>query len=713
MLVPTLRWVLMSTGKKMNGFVKYNVQDNVAVLTVNNPPVNALGNTVCVGLIEAIARAEADIAVQAILIHGQGCSFPSGADIKEFDVPPLAPSLPQVCDRIEACIKPVIAALHGTVLGDGLELALAAHYRIAQVGTKIGLPEVNLGLPPGAGGTQRSPRLCGVAFALSLMLSGKPIGAFFAKKRGLIDEVCKEKVLTAGLGLARDIITNGAAARRTLERREALQDPIANLSAIQDARDGVAGSVLLAPAKIVDCVEASLLLPPEAGKIFERTAFEDCLASDQSVALRHVFMAERLASKVPEQVLGKPRGIENVGIIGGGTMGAGIAVSMLEGGLNVVMVERDAASLEAGLGRVLAVFEQSVAKNRLTPELMNERLARLSGSLQMSDLAEVDLAIEAVVEDRAVKEDVFAQLDAVLKQGAILATNTSYLDIDELAATVSRPQDVVGFHFFSPANIMRLLEIVVAEATSDDVVASGFVLANRLGKIGVRAGVTDGFIGNRILKAYRLAAEYMVEDGASPYQVDRAMRDFGFGLGPFQVYDLAGLDIAWAQRKRLAATRDPAIRYTGFGDKMCEAGWFGQKTGRGFYWYVDGSRSGQEDQAVLDLIADVRGAKGIRARQFRDDEIQRRCLLAMVNEGAKLLEEGIALRPSDIDVVMIHGYGFARWRGGPMQMADQVGMLQIRNDLNRFDTEDTQIWHPAVMLDTLILNGQEFGSLNK
>jgi len=698
---------------KMDDFVKYNVQDNVAVITVNNPPVNALGHAVRAGLIDGLAKAEADAAVQAVLIHAQGRTFPAGTDIEEFGKPPLAPSLPTVCDRIEASPKPVIAALHGTVLGGGLEVALASHYRIAQVGTKMGLPAVNLGLLPDAGGTQRTPRLCGVAFALSMMLSGKPIGAYIAKKRGLVDDVTKENILEAGLGLARDVIAKGAKVRRTLARGDALQDPIANLSVIKAARDRLVGSVLLAPAKIIDCVEASLLLPPEAGKIFERTAFEDCLASDQSAALRHVSMAERMAGKVPELARGKPRDISNVGIIGGGTMGAGIAVSLLDGGLNVVMVERDAASLEAGLGRVVAVFERSLAKKRMPLEVMNQRLARLSGTLRMADLADVDLAIEAVVEDRAVKEDVFAQLDAILKQGAILATNTSYLDIDELAATVSRPHDVVGLHFFSPANIMKLLEIIVADATSDDVVASGFALAKRLGKIGVRSGVTDGFIGNSILKAYRLAAEYMVEDGASPYQVDRAMRDFGFGLGPFQVYDLAGLDIAWAQRKRLAATRDPDIRYTGFGDKMCEAGWFGQKAGRGFYRYVDGSRSGKEDPAVLDLIADARRSKGIRARQFSDDEIQRRCISAMVNEGARLLENGIALRPGDIDVVMIHGYGLARWQGGPMQVADQVGILQMRNDLRRFDSEDTQIWHPAEMLDTLILNRQGFGTLNR
>ncbi len=696
----------------MGDIVKYSVQGDVAVVTINNPPVNALGHAVRAGLVDAIIRAEADVAVQAVLIHAQGRTFPAGADIKEFGKPPLEPSLPDVCDRIEACTKPVIAALHGTVLGGGFEVALASHYRIAAADTKIGLPEVTLGLLPGAGGTQRTPRLCVAAFALSMMLSGKPIGAYIAREHGLIDEISTENILTAGLAMAQDVIAKGANVRRTFERREGLQDPIANQTAIMEAREGVAGSVLLAPAKIIDCVEASLLLPVEAGKIFERTAFEACLASDQSAALRHVFMAERMAGKVPELAGGKVREIASVGVIGGGTMGAGIAVSLLDAGLNVVMLERDAVSLETGLGRVMTMIERSHAKKRISENEMNIRLARLAGTLHMADLGDVDLAIEAVIEDLAVKEDVFARLDAVLKPGAILATNTSYLDVDALAASISRPADVVGLHFFSPANIMKLLEVVVGDATSDDVVATGFALAKRLGKIGVRASVTDGFIGNRILKAYRLAAEYMVEDGASPYQVDRAMRTFGFKLGPFQVYDLAGLDIAWAQRKRQAATRDPAIRYVGFGDKMCEAGWFGQKVGRGYYRYADGSRRGQEDQAVLDLIADERGAKRIKPRDFSDEEIQRRCVSAMVNEGAKLLNDGIALRPSDIDVVMIHGYGFPRWRGGPMKAADSVGLLQLRSDLREFDTTDTTIWYPVEMLDGLILNGQGFGTLN-
>ena len=696
----------------MNDLVKYSVYNSIAVLTINNPPVNALGHMVRIGLVEAIKRAELDDSVQAVLIHAHGKTFPAGADIKEFGKPAQAPLLPEVCDRIEACNKSVVAALHGTVLGGGFEVALASHYRIAHVSTKIGLPEVTLGLLPGAGGTQRLPHLCGVSFALKLMLSGKPVGSKLAMEHGLVDDVVKTDVFEAAFVIARGLIGEEGNIPRTMERRGGLHDPIANQTAINQARAKITGSPLMAPKKIIDCVEAAILLPAEAGKVFERTAFEECLASDQSAALRHVFFAERMAGKVPELKTGRAREVDRIGVIGGGTMGAGIAVALLDGGLDVVMLERDAESLESGLGRVVSVIERSFAKQRINEEGMNARLARLSGTTNYADLGNVDLVIEAVVEDMQTKKKVFAQLSGVLKPDAILATNTSYLDIDALAATIPHPENVIGLHFFSPANIMKLLEIIVAKETSHDVVATGFALAKRLGKIGVRAGVADGFIGNRILKAYRLAAEYIVEDGASPYQVDRAMRDYGFKLGPFQVYDLAGLDIAWAQRKRHAATRDPNMRYVEFGDKMCEAGWIGQKVGRGYYTYSGKDRRGIEDQAVLDLIASERRSKGIKPHKFGDAEIQRRCLAAMVNEGAKLLDEKIALRPSDIDVVMIHGYGFPRWRGGPMKAADLAGLLQTQNDLKTFAKQDEQFWQPSNMFDPLIRNGQGFGSMN-
>lgn len=696
----------------MGNIVKYYLRGSIAVVVIDNPPVNALGQAVRAALVDALTQAESDPNVQAVLIYAQGRTFPVGSDIKEFGEPAFAPSLPAVCDRIEACTKPVITALHGTVFGGGFELALASHYRIAHVDTKMGLPEVALGLLPGAGGTLRAPQLCGVAFALHLMLVGLPVGAVVAKRRGLIDAITTQNILTAGLAMVQDIISQGAVVRRTLDRRERAQDPIANMTAIQQARERLADSALLAPAKIIDCVEAALLLPVEAGKAYERTAYEACLASDQSAALRHVFIAERMAGNVPERKSGKARDISNVGIVGGGSRGAGIAVSMLDSGLNVVLLERGAANLEAGLGRVAAIYAGLVAEDRITDAAVQQRLARLTGALSMADLADVDVAIEAVTEDFHIKEDVFARLDAVLKPGAILASNTSRLDIDTLATGISRPEDVIGLHCSMPINVMKLMEIVVADATSDDAVETGFALVKRLGKIGVRTGASDGFIGNRILKAYCLAAEYMVEDGASPYQVDRAMRGYGFGFGPFQVCDQVGLDIAWAARMRQAATRDPDLRYPRFGDKMCESGWFGQKVGRGYYCYTGQSQRGHEDLAVLDLIAKTRRTQKHSLRSFGELEIQRRCVCAMINEGMKLLEERIALRPSDIDVVMVHGHGFPRWRGGPMQVADQTGLLQLRRDLQGFDSEDTLIWQPVEMLDHLISSGQRFGGLN-
>lgn len=693
--------------------VKYRVDRGVAVITVRNPPVNALSHGVRAGLVAAVERAEADAQVCAIVIKADGRTFPAGADIREFGKPPQAPLLPEVCNRIEAASKPVVAALHGTALGGGFELALAAHYRVAHSTAKVGLPEVTLGLVPGAGGTQRAPRICGAAAALDLMLSGRPISAHEARATGLIDAVARADLYSAAIDYASMVADLGVRLRPSRARREGLMDPVAYEATIASKRQALAGSPLIAPAKIIDCVEAALLLPFDAGLALERAAFQDCMATDQSAALRHVFFAERAAAKVPELDSAETHKIDIAGVVGGGTMGSGIAVSMLDAGLAVVMIERDVDTLKDGVARVKAIYDRALDRGRITSRERDERMGRLLASLDYSDLRGADLVIEAVIEDMGAKVAVFAQLDAVLKPGAILASNTSYLDIDKLAETTSRPSDVLGLHFFAPANIMKLLEIVVGEKTAADVVATGFALAKKLGKVAVRAGVCDGFIGNRILLAYRRAAELMVEDGASPYEIDAAMRTYGFRLGPFQVSDLAGLDIAWAQRKRRAASRDPGARYVAIADKLCERGWFGQKTGRGYYRYPDGQRRGVEDEQVLRLVAAEREEKGIVPRQFRREEIQRRCLAAMANTGAKLIEEGIALRPSDIDVVMIHGYGFPRWRGGPMMAADLAGLLAVQNDLTSFAPDDPGLWTPAPLFGELIRNGQGFGSLNR
>ncbi|OZA54507.1 MAG: hypothetical protein B7X79_17825, partial [Acidovorax sp. 17-64-282] len=512
----------------------------ILVVTVNNPPVNALGVAVRQGLAAAMAQAQADSTVAGVLLMGAGKAFIAGADIREFGKPAMPPSLPEVCRSIEDCTKPVVAVLHGAALGGGLEVALSAHYRIALPAAKLGLPEVSLGLLPGSGGTQRAPRLMGARAA----------------------------------------------------------------------------------------TQAAVQLPFDEGMARERALFLECLDSPQRAGLIHAFFAEREVVKIPEAKAAAPRAFATIAIIGGGTMGAGITVSALDAGYPVTMVERDAASIARGRANVEKVYTGLVAKGRMTEEAKAAVMARYTGSTSYDDLANVDLVIEAVFEELDVKKAVFKELDRVCKPGAVLATNTSYLDIDAIAAVTSRPQDVIGLHFFSPANIMKLLEIVVPAKVGADVVATAFELAKKLKKVPVRAGVCDGFIGNRILAVYKQAADYIMEDGASPYEIDEAVRGFGFAMGPFQVTDLAGGDIGWATRKRRAATRDPKARYVEVADRICERGWFGQKTGRGFYLYPEGARVGQPDPEVLAIVDAERAKKGVTPRQFTADGIMRRYMAA-------------------------------------------------------------------------------------
>jgi len=698
--------------------VHLTVRDHIAFIAVDNPPVNALSTAVRRGLMDAIAQADADANVHAVLLHGLGKAFIAGADIREFGLPPQAPSLPEVCLRIEACHKPVVAALHGPALGGGLEVALSAHWRVATPSAKLGLPEVQLGLLPGAGGTQRAPRLVGAEAALDLMLSGRHVGAQEALRLGLIDRVAaQEDALAEGEAFVRHVLAEQMPVRRTGELREALADRAAAQAAIDAARaEASKKRGLFSPTKIVDCVQAALDLPLAQGLAVERSLFEQCLASPQRAGLIHAFFAEREVTKVPEARQAQPRSIASAGVVGGGTMGAGIAVSLLDAGLPVVMVERDEAAVALGRSRVEKVYDGHVAKGRLTPEGKAAVMARFAGATDYAAFKDVDLVIEAVFEDMAVKHAVFAELDRHCKPGAVLATNTSYLDIDAIAQATSRPQDVIGLHFFSPAHIMKLLEIVVPAKVSADVVATAFALATRLQKVPVRAGVCDGFIGNRILAVYRTAADHLMEDGASPYEIDAMVRAFGFPMGPYEMSDLAGGDIGWATRKRRAATRDPKAppaRYVHIADQLCERGWFGQKTGRGWYLYEAGSRSGKPDPEVEAIVADERAKAGITPRRFTPEEMQRRYVAAMVNEGAKVVEEGIALRPLDVDVTLVHGYGFPRWRGGPMKHADAVGLGQILADIRAFAQEDAQFWQPSALLVKLVAEGRSFESLNK
>lgn len=695
--------------------VRLEVEDGVGFLVIDNPPVNALGQGVRQGLAEGVGVANESDAVAAIVIIGAGRSFPAGADIREFGKPPLPPFLPDVCQVIEDSSKPVIAALHGTALGGGFEIALSAHYRIADTGARIGLPEVNLGLLPGASGTQRMPRLTGAGPALDLMLSGKPISAAAGREIGAIDDIATGDLRKSAAAYVRRLVKNGWGPRPTSARREGLEDTVAYRQAITDARARLARGAKgqIAPGMIVDCVEAALTLPFAEGMKKERACFKEALASDASKGMIHAFFAERQSARIPEASAAQPRALESVGVIGGGTMGAGIAVAALKAGLPVTMIERDAESLARGRANIEAVFDRDLAKGRLDDAGKAEVMARFTGATDYAALRETDLAIEAVFEDMAVKKAVFAELDRVMKPGAVLATNTSYLDINEIAATTGRPQDVIGLHFFSPAHIMRLLEIVVAEKTAPEVTVTAFALAKRLGKVAVRAGVCDGFIGNRMLATYRRAADYMMEDGASPYQIDAAIRGFGYPMGPFQVSDLAGGDIGWATRKRKAATRPPEERYVEIADRICERGWFGQKTGRGWYRYEDGDRKGSEDPEVLAIVAAERAKKGIKPRDFSDDEIVARYLAAMVNEGCNILDEGIALRPLDIDVTLLFGYGFPRWRGGPMKWADMEGLDTIFARIRDYAKEDAYFWRPAPLLERLVTEGRSFDDLNK
>ena len=670
--------------------VTRELRGKVLLVTIDHAPVNALSADVRRGLLAAIEAADADSAVEAVLIVGAGRNFIAGADIREFGKPPVPPSLPDVCNRIEACAKPVVAAIHGAALGGGLEVALAAHYRLAVNGAKLGLPEVQLGLLPGAGGTQRTPRLIGAQAALDLILSGRHASAKEALALGLIDRFgSSDDILAEGLAYAQELLAAHAPVRRTRDAA-ALSDRAASLAAVTAARAETAKKSrgLFSPLKIVDAVEAAIEQPFEEGLRLERKLFLECIDSPQRAGLIHAFFAEREVLKAPETRDAKPRALNKIGVVGGGTMGAGIAVAVLDAGLPVTMIERDDASLARGRAHIEKVYDGLIAKGRMSAEKKADVMTRWQGSTSYDALADTDLVIEAVFEDLSVKKAVFAELDRVCKPGAVLATNTSYLDIDAIAASISRPADVIGLHFFSPANIMKLLEVVVPKQVSADVVATAFELAKKLRKTPVRAGVCDGFIGNRVLAVYRSAADAMMEDGASPYQIDAAVRAFGFPMGPFQVVDLAGGDIGWAARKRRAATRNPNARYVQIADRLCERGWFGQKTSRGFYLYPEGSRSGAPDPEVEAIIDAERERAGITPRTFTDEEIMRRYMAAMINEGANVVHEGIALRPLDVDVTFLYGYGFPRYRGGPMKYADSVGLATVLSDIREFAKED-------------------------
>ena len=688
-------------------------EDDTAIISVSNPPVNSLGISVRKGLVEAIKSADHNSSVRSIIIIGNGSTFPAGADIKEFGQPPQAPHLPEVCEEIENINKPVIAALHGTALGGGLEIALASNYRIAEEKTKLGLPEVNLGLLPGAGGTQRLPRLAGISAALQIMTSGKPISASEALKLGVVDKI-STNLLEDAKAFAKQVAEKNSHPKTSMLTEKFDNDEL-NKKAIASMKELIQQKfgALEAPKKILECVEASISMDISEGLKYERNSFSELMAGKQSKALIHAFFAERKSAKIPEVSRANARDIKTLSVIGGGTMGAGITIAALNAGLKVKMIEQDSENLNKGIQHVTKVLERDVDKGRMTSDQKNKILENYYPSINFQDISEADMIIEAVYEEMTVKQTVFKKIDRLAKDGAVLASNTSYLDIDQIAAVTQRPKDVIGLHFFSPANIMRLLEIVIPSKVSDEVVATGLKLAKMMKKIPVRAGNCDGFIGNRILSTYGEAAAYMMEDGASPYDIDKAVVNFGYPMGPFQMFDLAGGDIGWATRKRKSATRDPRMRYVEISDRLCENGWFGQKTGRGFYQYTNGSRRGEEDPEVLKIIEREREKKGIQVRSFSEDEIINRYLAAMINESAKVLEEKIALRPSDIDVTKLYGYGFPRYKGGPMHFADNYGLEKLLDNLNKYCEEDSLFWKPAKLIEDLAKSGKNFNSLNK
>jgi 3-hydroxyacyl-CoA dehydrogenase len=693
----------------MSDPITYTTRGPVAVIQMANPPVNGLGHALRSGIVAAIDRAVADPAITAIVLTGSDTAFSGGADVREFGTPKAAqaPTLLAVLPAVEDARKPVVAAIAGNCLGGGLELAMSCHYRVALASATLGLPEVKLGLIPGASGTQRLPRLIGLEAALNMIVSGAPVAAARFKGTPLLDEVVDADVVGAAVALAEKAA--GQPIPKVRERK--LKDPNAD-AFLGFARNSVAAASkhFPAPAKCVEAVAAAAKKPWAEGMKTEREIFLALMQTPESRALRHVFAAERAASKIPDVPADTPlRAIHKVGVIGAGTMGGGIAMALLNAGLPVVLLETQQAALDRGLATIRKNYENTVKKGKLKPELMAERLARLTPTLSYEAMADVDLVIEAVFEEMGVKEAVFGALDKVCKPGAILASNTSYLDLNKIAGFTKRPADVIGLHFFSPANVMRLLEIVRGAATAPDVLATSMALAKKIKKVAVVSGVCDGFIGNRMLARYGAAAAALIDAGAPPQQVDRAMEGYGMAMGPFRVGDLAGLDIGWATRKRRAAEAGVPLAPS-VANRLCEAGRFGQKTGAGWYRYEAGNRTPIADPAVALMIDEHRSALGITPRSFDDAEVVERCIYALVNEGARILEEGIAARASDIDIVYLNGYGFPLHRGGPMLWADIVGLPNVVRALQRFAAEPgaDASWQPAPLLLKLAAAGGNF-----
>ena len=687
----------------------YEVKGVIAVITMNNPPVNGLGHATRSGIFDGLKKALADPAVKAIVITGAGRAFSGGADIKEFNTPKTfaEPNLLTVIEAIETADKPVVAAVHSVAMGGGLELALGCHYRVASPGAQIALPEVKLGLLPGAGGTQRLPRVVGVETALTMIVTGNPVPSEKLAETKLFDRMIEGDLMAGALAFAEEI-----AAKRPLPKVRDIKIELADREAFFKAARATVGAAAKhfpAPLKCVDCVEAAVTLPFEEGMKVERDAFLMLIQTTESKALRHYFFSERAAAKIPDVPEDTPkRPIKTAAVVGAGTMGGGIAMNFANAGIPVAVLEVNQEMLDKGLATVRKNYENSLKKGRLTQEKFDQRVGLILGTLSYDRIKDADIVIEAVFEEIGIKEKVFRKLDEVMKPGAILATNTSTLDVNKIAGFTRRPQDVIGTHFFSPANVMRLLEVVRGEKTAKDVLATVMALAKKIRKIAVVSGVCDGFIGNRMIEQYARQAGFLIEEGCLPEQVDRAMEEFGFAMGPFRMGDLAGNDVGWYIRKR-RYVEQPDVIYSKTADLLCEMGRFGQKTGAGWYDYKPGDRKAYPSEVVNAMIINHSKEIGVERRAIDDREIVERLVYALVNEAAYILAEGIAQRASDIDIIYITGYGFPLHRGGPMFYADTVGLPNVVAAMEKYAKgRHGQFWKPAPLLAKLAAEGKTF-----
>ena len=697
----------------MSDAATYSVRDGIAVIVMNNPPVNGLGSVLRPGIVEGMNKAAADPAVKALVIMGSAKAFSGGADIREFNTPKssMQPTLPEINDAQDAFKKPMVAAIGGFALGGGLELALGCHYRVALPKTLLGLPEVKLGILPGSGGTQRLPRVVGAAEAVKMMTTGNPVPAEEGLQLGLVDEIVQGDLLEGALAFAKKLVAEGKGPRRIRDLTVKVDGDPKKFFEAAKAEVAKASRGYPAPLEIVACVEAAVNLPFDEGRKEERRRFAGLVEGNESKALRHMFFAERQTAKIPDVPEDTPkRKVESAAVIGAGTMGGGITMSLVNAGIPVTIIEMKQDALDRGIATIKKNYASTVSKGRLKQEEMDKRIALITPALDIAAGKDADIVIEAVFERMDVKQEIFRKLDAVMKPGAILASNTSTLDVDRIAEVTRRPQDVIGTHFFSPANVMRLLEVVRGKATGKDVLATTMALGKKIRKVPVVSGVCDGFIGNRMIEKYGQQSLFLLDEGCSPQQVDAAVQKWGMAMGPLTMGDMAGLDIGWEIRKRRYVER-PNFRYSKVGDKIAELGRYGQKTGKGWYLYEAGSRKPVPDPAVDKIIEDYRKANNIKTRSISDEEIVERLIYALVNEGACILEEGIALRASDIDMVYLTGYGFPPYRGGPMFYADTVGLPKVLASIEKFQQGYMgEVWKPAPLLVKLAREGGRFNA---